>query len=49
MAAASICVHSVAMAAPDTPIGGIGPQPKMKSGSSAKFKMTVPSTMNIGG
>ena len=46
--AASACVTRVASAAPITPCGGIGPQPKMKSGSSTKFSTTVPSTMKSG-
>ncbi len=41
-------MESVAIAAPITPAGGIGPQPKMKSGSSAKFSTTVPATMKSG-
>ncbi len=35
---ASICVQSVAMAAPATPIGGTGPQPKMNSGIEHKIQ-----------
>ena len=45
---ASACVESVAIAAPATPMAGIGPQPKMKSGSKAKLRMTVRSTISIG-
>ena len=38
MTVARACVMSVAIAAPATPSAGIGPQPKMNSGSSARFK-----------
>ena len=48
MIAARLCVPTVAMAAPMTPDAGIGPQPKMKIGSSAALRITVPSTMNTG-
>ena len=48
MTIASACVESVAMAAPATPIAGIGPQPKMNSGSRAKLRITVSSTISIG-
>jgi len=46
--AAKACVTSVARAAPMTPSAGTGPQPKMNSGSSAKFRRTVPSTISSG-
>ncbi len=41
-------VKTVARAAPETPQAGIGPQPKMKSGSRMALRMTVVSTMSIG-
>ena len=46
--AASPCVASVASAAPITPCGGNGPNPKMNNGSSRKFKITVPNTIMSG-
>ena len=48
MSVASACVPSVAIAAPETLIAGTGPQPKINSGSSTRFKSTVTSTIIIG-
>ncbi len=48
MAAARPWVASVDNAAPATPHAGTGPQPRMRSGSSRKFRNTVPSTISAG-
>src|SRR5690625_7099308 len=48
-AAAEIpCVITLAIAAPATPDGGIGPTPKINSGPNTRIKHTVPITIYIG-